>query len=400
MTSELFINREEFQLIDGSQLAMQPTQTMKLLQLAFHIAIAFTVFSSSLVAQEKQSKDQNAKADAAATTNEDTKNAASATPKVELPPWPELKVPNTKSLEELAKFVAETKSLQPTTEARYREMQKAILEASKRIIELTKDRTTPAFRVAEFDYVSSSVLLLGNDGPEAQKKTYERFRDYLKGKPKPDDNDLRMVLLAGQNLEQIADGKMAGEAYLEFAKILKEKKNETFQVWIGMLEANANRMQLPGKEMKVTGKMVTGDEFKIESCRGKFTLVYFWASFDSSCKQEYPYMKKLYLDYRDKGFEIVAISVDEDREKLDAFIRENEVPWINLWDEENRSAPVAVQQYGISAIPTMILLDREGKVVSMEARGLILGRLLDKFINRGPETSDEPAKQDGSTAKP
>lgn len=296
-------------------------------------------------------------------------------------PWPELKVPDSKSVEELAKFVAETKALQPTTEVRYREMQNAIVEGSKRIIQLTKDRTTPEFRAAEFDYISSSVMLLGNSGPAAQKKTYEQFRDYVRSKVKPDDNDLKMVLLAGQNLEQFADGKMARDAYLEFARILKEKKNDALNVWITMLEANAKRTDLPGKELVVKGKTVTGENFDIKSCRGKWTLVYFWTSWDASCRQEYPYMRKLYLDYREKGFEIVAISLDEDREKMAAFIRENEVPWINLWDDENRSSPVAVQQYGISSIPTMLLLDREGKVISMEARGLILGKLLEKHID-------------------
>ncbi len=370
---------------------MQRTQTNQLFLPKFIFTISIVTLSNSLGAQEAKSGVGNAKASAQVSPSEGTNGAASPAPKVELPPWPELKVPNTKSMEELAKFVADTKMLQPTTEPRYRDMQKAILEASKRIIELTKDRSTPAFRMAEFDYISSSVMLLGNDGPEAQKKTHERFRDYIKAKPKPDDNDLRMVLLACQNLEQIADGKMAREAYLEFAKILKEKRNETLQVWISMLEANAKRMALPGKEMAVSGKTVTGDDFDIKSCRGKFTLIYFWASFDASCKQEYPYMRKLYLDYREKGFEIVAISVDEDREKLDAFLRDNEVPWINLWDEDNRSSPVAVQQYGISAVPTMILLDREGKVISLEARGLILGRLLEKHMNPPPNTASQPA---------
>lgn len=308
----------------------------------------------------------------------------------QLPPWPEIKIPDTKSVEDLAKFVASTKTLQPTTVDRYREMQKAIMEASKRIIEWTKDRSTPAFKLAESDYFGSSVLLLGNDGPEAQKKTYERFREYIRNKPKPDDNDLRMVLLAGQNLEQFTDGKLAGQAYTDFAKILKDKKNKAYEVWVMMLEANAKRVDLPGKVMDVTGKTITGEHFDVKLLQGKFTLVYFWASWESSCKQEYPYMKKLYLDYREKGFEIVAISLDEDREKLEAFIRENEVPWINLWDEENKSTPVAVQQYGISAIPTMILLDREGKVISMEARGLILGRLLEKHIDnqgKSPENA-------------
>jgi len=275
-------------------------------------------------------------------------------------------------------------------------MQKAILGASKRIVEMTKDRTSQALRTAEFDYYSSSVMLLGNEGPEAQKKTYERFRDYVKAKPKPDENDLKMILMAGQNLEQIPDGKLAREAYQEFSNILKAKKNESLKIWIEMMDANARRVDLPGKEMVVKGKSITGDDFDIKSFRGKFTLVYFWASWETSVKQEYPYMKKLYLDYREKGFEVVAISVDEDREKLEAFIRENEVPWINLWDEENRSAPVAVQQYGISAIPTMILLDREGKVISMEARGLLLGKLLERYIDGVPPPA---ATQPQSKAK-
>lgn len=312
---------------------------------------------------------------------------APAPPQVALPLWPELKIPTTNSIEELAKFVSEAKALQPTTPDRYRDMQKAILEASKRILELTKDRTSQAYRTAEFDYYSSSVMLLGNEGPEAQKKTYEKLRDYVEAKPKPNENDLKMILMAGQNLEQIPDGKLAREAYKEFSKILKSKKDESLKFWIEMMDANARRLELPGKEMVVTGKSITGEDFDIKSCRGKFTLVYFWASWEASVKHEYLYMRKLYLDYREKGFEIVAISVDEDREKLEAFIRENEIPWINLWDEENRSSPVAVQQYGINAIPTMILLDREGKVISMEARGLLLGKLLERYIDGVPPTA-------------
>jgi peroxiredoxin len=187
--------------------------------------------------------------------------------------------------------------------------------------------------------------------------------------------------MAGQILELIPDGKLAREAYQEFSRILKAKKDKSLAVWIEMMDANSKRVELPGKEMAVKGKTITGEDFDIKSYRGKITLVYFWATWEASVKHEYLYMKKLYLDYRDKGFEIVAISVDDDREKLEAFIREYEVPWINLWDEENRTSPVAVTQHGISAIPTMILLDREGKVVSMEARGLLLGKLLERYID-------------------
>ncbi len=297
-----------------------------------------------------------------------------------LPPWPTLAVPISNSVDDMVRFIEEVRKLQPTTPERYREMQTWIREASKRILEMTPDRKSDLGRTAEFDYISSSVMLMGNEGPDSQRKTFERFRDYLKSKTVPDANDLKMVLLAGQNLEQLADGKTAAAAYKSFAEILRAKKNSELQVWIEMLDSNAQRVELPGKEFKVTGKTVTGEDFDIESCRGKFTLVYFWSSWCKPCREEYPYMKRLYTENKDKGFEIVAISMDEEREKLDAFLKELEVPWINLWDEENRSAPVAVKQYGISSVPTMILLDREGKVVSLEARGLILGRLLEKLF--------------------
>jgi thiol-disulfide isomerase/thioredoxin len=309
-----------------------------------------------------------------------TTDSAETAPTPALPSWPTLKVPESSSVDELCRFVADVKKLQPTTPQRYIEMQTIIRDASKRILEMTPDRVSDLGRTAEFDFVCSSVMLMGNDGPDAQKKTFERFRDYIKAKQKPDDNDLRMVLLTGQNLEQTTDAKTVGEAYREFARILEAKKDSTLLVWVEMMRANAKRVELPGKEFLVSGKTVTGEDFDIQSCREKITLIYFWSSFCKPCRDEYPYMKKLYLDNREKGFEIVAVSVDDDREKLDAFLKELEVPWINLWDEENRSTPAAVQQYGISAIPTMILLDREGKVISLEARGLLLGKLLEKHL--------------------
>jgi thiol-disulfide isomerase/thioredoxin len=306
-------------------------------------------------------------------------SANGAAPTPVLPPWPAMKLPEARSTDELNKFVIEVKKLQPTTPERYREMQTWIRDASQRILEMTADRTSELGRTAEFDFISSSVMLMGNEGPDAQKKTFERFRDYVKAKSMPDANDLKMVLMACQNLEQLDDGKTAAGAYRDLAMVLEDKDNTAFVVWIDMLNANAKRVELPGKKFEISGKTVTGEDFEIKSCLGKYTLIYFWSSWCKPCREEYGYMKKLYLDNREKGFEIVAVSVDEEREKLEAFLRELEVPWINLWDEKNRSSPVATQQYGISAIPTMILLDREGKVVSLEARGLILGRLLEKF---------------------
>jgi thiol-disulfide isomerase/thioredoxin len=338
-----------------------------------------------------QAQAPNPPTPASAASGGEAGDAASAKAAGALPAWPSLEVPSAATTAELVPFVEQVKKLQPTTPEQYREMQTLIRESSRRILELTQDRASPMAKVAEFDFMSSSLMLMGNEGPEAQSIIVGKYRDYLKQKKQPDNQDLQMSLLAMQNLEQSGDRERVATAYREFAAILKAKRQEALQVWIELLEANAKRVELPGKTMSITGKTIAGDDFDLRDCLGKHTLVYFWSSWCKPCREEYPYMRELYRQYRDRGFEIVAISVDEEKGKLEAFLRELEVPWTTLWDPQQPSTPQAVQDYGISTIPSMILLDQQGKVVSLEARGLILGSLLEKAIGpAGPTPAPTP----------
>jgi hypothetical protein len=94
--------------------------------------------------------------------------------------------------------------------------------------------------------------------------------------------------------------------------------------------------------------------------------------------------------YHDRGFDVVGVSVDRDREALEEFLQQTPLPWTTL-HEQGGQHPEA-SYYGISAIPTTILIGRDGKVVSLTARGPELTRLLKKLI--GPP---EPA-QDAATS--
>jgi len=89
-----------------------------------------------------------------------------------------------------------------------------------------------------------------------------------------------------------------------------------------------------------------------------------------------PELLEQYKKYHDKGFEVVGISLDEDREVLEKFVTEQQVPWPILFEKSEGDGwrhPSATF-YGISGIPTVILIGRDGNVITLNARGEKLGR--------------------------
>ena len=133
-----------------------------------------------------------------------------------------------------------------------------------------------------------------------------------------------------------------------------------------------------------------GSKFDWAKYRGKVVLVDFWATWCGPCRAELPNVKKNYELYHDKGFEVVGISLDNDRAALEKFLETEQNPWITLYDGPWNDNAVATY-YGIMGIPTVILVDKEGKVVSTRARGPELGKQLAALL--GPA---EPAENDKS----
>jgi peroxiredoxin len=260
------------------------------------------------------------------------------------------------------------------------------------VVELVVDRKSPLFRKAESEFVNASVMLLGNEGPDAQRKTFERFRDYLKERPNIEFTDIQMALLAGQNLEQLADYQLAKEAYKTFAELFRDKKDPNLSEVIAMFESNGRRLDLPGKQFELKGTTISGEDFDIESLRGKFVLVYFWASISKPCELEHPYMLSVYNKYKSRGFEIVGIGLDEKKEVAQAFIQRLEVPWANLWESRKQGVSKVMETYGVSATPTSFLLDKDGKVITIEARGLLLGKALENLLPDSPPEAQESKK--------
>ena len=118
-----------------------------------------------------------------------------------------------------------------------------------------------------------------------------------------------------------------------------------------------------------------GNPISLEQYRGKVVLLDFWAVWCGPCIAEMPNVKKVYDTYKDEGFDIIGISLDTDEERFQNYLKENEIPWRQVFSGKGWDSPVS-RQYGIRAIPAPWLIDKEGKLISHKARGEALENMV------------------------
>jgi thiol-disulfide isomerase/thioredoxin len=197
-------------------------------------------------------------------------------------------------------------------------------------------------------------------------------------------------------LDQMQDQQFAKPMLAELTPHFSKSKDEDVLKMVKKLEGIARRLDLPGKPMELTGELFDGSQLDWKSYRGKVVLVDFWATWCGPCRQETPNVLKNYRAYHEKGFEVVGISLDGRREQAESYIKQYNIPWSNLFSnnkaERKWEHPMAVH-FGITGIPMAILVDRDGKVASLQARGEILGRELRRLLGEPlaqANTIDDP----------
>lgn len=120
-------------------------------------------------------------------------------------------------------------------------------------------------------------------------------------------------------------------------------------------------------------KTVDGKDIRFSELveKGKVTLLDFWASWCIPCIQESKELRELYKTYHEKGFNIVSVSLDTDKQKWLHAIQKHDLPWIHISTLKGFKDPGAIE-YAVQAIPYVILIDRDGNIINQNQHGDIL----------------------------
>jgi peroxiredoxin len=164
---------------------------------------------------------------------------------------------------------------------------------------------------------------------------------------------------------------------------INEKHRNTADGKVFALRINAAKTIGIGKEAPDFTQNDPNDHpIKLSDFRGRYVLLDFWASWCGPCRQENPNLLKAYAQYKEKGFEILGVSLDnKDGKKawMDA-IQKDGLLWPQVSDLNSWSNAVALA-YGVRAVPQNYLIDPQGIIVAQNLRGDELEKLLEKLFN-------------------
>ena len=120
----------------------------------------------------------------------------------------------------------------------------------------------------------------------------------------------------------------------------------------------------------------------VENRRNKYVLLDFWASWCGPCMAEIPFLKADYEKYGKKGFEIYAVSLDDERDAWVKTIADKQMKWIQVCDFKAFDSPASLD-YAVESIPSNFLIRcSDGQIVAAQLRGKALGEKLEELLGK------------------
>ncbi len=242
----------------------------------------------------------------------------------------------------------------------------------------TQDQYNAFLRgMVDFQKQSNDIYKLYNkaeaDGNTAELAKYEKMWDSLDGAQKnymlnyvtenkntPVSAYITFKNLAYQielpELEKITSSFSDSIKESPYVVLLKERIDVLKKVQIGQ----------PAPDFAMGDTL--GNQFAMSSLKGKYLLIDFWASWCRPCRIENPNVVKLFNQFKDKGFTVLGVSLDEERDNWIKAIKDDKLAWNHVSDLKGWKNVVA-KQYGVRSIPQTFLLDKNGIIIGHNLRG-------------------------------
>jgi thiol-disulfide isomerase/thioredoxin len=157
--------------------------------------------------------------------------------------------------------------------------------------------------------------------------------------------------------------------------------------FFGLAAAGGGATNHTGEEVQIAGPTLDGKTLDVRELRGQVVLVDFWATWCPPCRAAIPELRELHRRYHEHGFEIVGVSLDFQRSALERSVKENELPWPQIYfdrkGQQDAANPLA-RRLGVESIPYTLLIDREGKVVATGLHGRALASAVGAVVEGRP----------------
>ena len=187
------------------------------------------------------------------------------------------------------------------------------------------------------------------------------------------------------NFDNVANAMREKYSYSEYPEII-EKDVQALRNQIEMMEQQ-KAMQQAGAGTQESAPDIqledpNGNVIALSSLRGQVVLLDFWASWCKPCREENPTVVAAYNKYKNDGFTVYSVSLDENMEAWKAAIQADKLSWVNHVSDLKGWQSSAAAQYGVKSIPASFLLDANGVVIGQNLRGPALEQKLQEVFGK------------------
>ncbi|HWB10874.1 MAG TPA: thioredoxin-like domain-containing protein [Pirellulales bacterium] len=216
------------------------------------------------------------------------------------------------------------------------------------------------------------------DFPQVQKKWLKNLKKYVADYPQSADTAEAMLQL-GTNEEFSGEEEEAKKWYGQIVD--QFPKSASAAKAAGAI----TRLDSVGKILKFHGAGLTGKTVDLSQFRKKVVLIQYWATWCEPCKADLETIKDAVAKYGKDGFTVVSISLDNKKEDVAAYLKKHTLPWTHIFEPGGLDSRLA-NELGVLTLPTMLLVDQDGKVVNRGINAAEIDREVKALLQQTADT--------------